>query len=211
MNNTKNNTFQASTLEDFGWNTFFLKNFLTIEIVDSVPARVISESKNSFQVYSKYGELTAKVSGRLHHQASEEKLYPAVGDWVAIKPIIDEGKAIIHAVLPRKSEFSRKVAGERTEKQVVSANIDTVFIVSTSVTSKGRIRRSIQTDTIIVIIGTGVISKSTTRRTQQTDTILFVVATRVINKSNIFTQTKEQTCGGIRQFLVAYNHFCTAD
>jgi len=129
MNNTIDNTFQASTLENFGWSTFFLTNFLTIEIVDSVPARVISESKNSFQVYSQYGELTAKISGKLRHQASEEKLYPAVGDWVVIKSIINEGKAVIHAVLPRKSEFSRKVAGERTEKQVVSANIDTVFIV----------------------------------------------------------------------------------
>ncbi len=129
MNNTFNNTCEAKILAIFGWNTFFLKNFQTTEIEDSVPARVISESKNSFQVYSQYGELTAKISGKLRHHASEEKLYPAVGDWVVIKPIVNESTAIIHAVLPRKSEFSRKVAGERTEKQVVSANIDTVFIV----------------------------------------------------------------------------------
>ena len=129
MNNTFDNTCEANILESFGWNTFFLKNFQTTEIADSVPARVISESKNSFQVYSQYGELTAKISGRLRHHAGEENLYPAVGDWVIIKPMVNEGKAIIHGVLRRRSEFSRKVAGERTEKQVVSANIDTVFIV----------------------------------------------------------------------------------
>jgi ribosome biogenesis GTPase len=43
---------------------------------------------------------------------------------------LNEPKAIIHAVLPRKSKFSRKVAGERTEEQIVAANVDTVFIVN---------------------------------------------------------------------------------
>ena len=33
-------------------------------------------------------------------------------------------------MLPRKSKFSRKVAGERTDEQVVAANVDTVWIVS---------------------------------------------------------------------------------
>ena len=32
-------------------------------------------------------------------------------------------------MLPRRSKFSRKVAGELTEEQIVAANIDTVFIV----------------------------------------------------------------------------------
>jgi len=116
-------------LAEIGFDSFFEKNFQTLKIPDSVPARIISESKNSFQVYSRYGELTATISGKMHYLA-EEKIYPAVGDWVVIKPVINERKAIIHAVLPRKSKFSRKVAGERTEEQVVSANIDTVFIVS---------------------------------------------------------------------------------
>ena len=37
--------------------------------------------------------------------------------------------ATIEAILPRRSKFSRKVAGELTEEQIVAANIDTVFIV----------------------------------------------------------------------------------
>ncbi|MFH1640256.1 MAG: ribosome small subunit-dependent GTPase A [Chloroflexota bacterium] len=59
-----------------------------------------------------------------------ENQYPVVGDWVIAKALIDEQKGTIHAILPRKSRFSRKVAGERTKEQVVSANVDTVFIVS---------------------------------------------------------------------------------
>ncbi len=128
--NIDSNYSQPMSLHDIGWDSFFQKNFHTLKIPDSVPARVISEFKGAFQVYSQHGELTARVSGKMRHLAEAEKQYPAVGDWVVIKPLINEQKCIIHALLPRKSKFSRKVAGERTEEQIVSANIDTVFIVS---------------------------------------------------------------------------------
>jgi len=122
--------YQPWKLEDFGWNSFFHKHFQTMNIPDTVPARVVSESKGSFQVYSQHGELTARISGKMRYRAGEENQYPSVGDWVVVKPLLNEHKGIIHAVLPRQSKFSRKVAGERTEEQVISANIDTVFIVS---------------------------------------------------------------------------------
>jgi ribosome biogenesis GTPase len=128
--NIESNYSQPISLEDIGWDSFFQKEFHTLKIPDSVPARVISEYKGAFQVYSQYGELTARVSGKMRYLAEAEKQYPAVGDWVVIKPLINEQKCVIHALLPRKSKFSRKVAGERTEEQVVSANIDTIFIVS---------------------------------------------------------------------------------
>ena len=101
-----------------------------MKLPGSLPARVISESKGFYQVYSKYGELTAKMSGKMRYHTGTEYQYPAVGDWVIVKPLVKEQKCTIHAVLPRKSKFSRKIAGERTEEQVVSANVDTVFIVS---------------------------------------------------------------------------------
>ncbi|MFC1973905.1 ribosome small subunit-dependent GTPase A [Chloroflexota bacterium] len=128
MNNVSDNQ-RIRILENLGWDIYFRKHFQPFQVSDFAPARVISESKGSFQVYSLYGELSAKVSGKLYYMAGEEKIYPAVGDWVVVRPLIDEHKAIIQAILPRKSKFSRKVAGERTEEQVISANIDTVFIV----------------------------------------------------------------------------------
>jgi ribosome biogenesis GTPase len=48
---------------------------------------------------------------------------------VAALPTPGEATATIEAVLPRRSRFSRKVAGETTEEQIVAANIDTVFLV----------------------------------------------------------------------------------
>lgn len=41
---------------------------------------------------------------------------------------MQEGNAVIHHVLARKSAFLRKVAGTAKDAQVVAANIDTVFI-----------------------------------------------------------------------------------
>ena len=117
-------------LTQLGWDSFFEGHFQTLKIPGSVPARVVSESKGSYQIYSQYGELTAKMSGKMQYHTGADKRYPTVGDWVVVKPLVDEKKGIIHAILPRKSKFSRKVTGERTEEQIVSANVDTVFIVS---------------------------------------------------------------------------------
>ena len=111
--------YQPMSLEDIGWDSFFQKHLQTLKIPDTVPARVISESKGTYHVYSVYGELTAKVSGKMRYLVGVENQYPTVGDWVVIKPLIDERKGIIHALLPRKSKFSRKAAGERTEEQIV--------------------------------------------------------------------------------------------
>src|SRR5688572_7620349 len=65
----------------------------------------------------------------MRHQALAKEELSAVGDWVALKPSPGEATGTIEAVLPRRSKFSRKVAGELTEEQIVAANIDTVFIV----------------------------------------------------------------------------------
>jgi len=43
---------------------------------------------------------------------------------------MDEKKATIHKVLPRRSKFSRKVAGTNTSEQIVASNIDTIFLVN---------------------------------------------------------------------------------
>jgi len=67
------------------------------------------------------------LTGRLRHHAQDRLQLPAVGDWVAI----DQSPRIV-AVLPRKSAFVRKVASARTEPQVVAANIDRVFIVTSA-------------------------------------------------------------------------------
>jgi ribosome biogenesis GTPase len=124
-------------LEELGWDEYFDKEFRKAGIPDTVPARVISQHKDLCTVQGEQGELLSTVSGRLRHLTETGHRYPAVGDWVVIKPQPDEKKAMIQAVLPRKSSFSRQASGGRqrlsggpAQEQVVAANIDTVFLVS---------------------------------------------------------------------------------
>ncbi len=120
----------SECLTQLGWDSFFENNFQLMNIPGSVPARVISESKNSYRILCRYGELSAVMTGKMRRLCETENIRPAVGDWVVVIPLLDEQKCLIHAVLPRKSKFSRKVAGECAEEQIVAANVDTVFIVS---------------------------------------------------------------------------------
>jgi ribosome biogenesis GTPase / thiamine phosphate phosphatase len=118
------------SLKQWGWDSRFQKHFRKLKKPGMVPARVISESKGAYQVYSQYGELTARISGTMRYRAGAEKQYPAVGDWVVVKPVVAEHKCTIISILPRKSKFSRKIVEETTEEQIVCVNVDTVFIVS---------------------------------------------------------------------------------
>lgn len=92
-------------------------------------ARVSVQYRDIYKVITEHGEFQAEVSGKFIYRASAPDDYPAVGDWVLVDRSDDaSGNAIIHYVLTRKSSFERKAAGTRYERQVVAANIDTVFI-----------------------------------------------------------------------------------
>lgn len=91
--------------------------------------RVALEHKHIYRIYTERGELLAEVAGKMRFEASGIEDYPAVGDWVICKAR-EEGKAMIHALVPRKTKFSRKVAGYTTEEQIVAANVDLIFLVN---------------------------------------------------------------------------------
>ena len=50
----------------------------------------------------------------------------AVGDWIMLDPI---SKSLL-SILPRKSTIRRKVAGSESDEQLIAANVDTLFIVT---------------------------------------------------------------------------------
>lgn len=99
------------------------------------PARVVAEHRGAYQVIAAEGPCWAECTGRLRHRAQSKLDLPAVGDWVALRA---DGR--IEALLPRTSCFVRKAAGERAEPQVIAANVDHVFIV-TSANSELNARR----------------------------------------------------------------------
>ena len=116
-------------LTDLGWDAEWARLFAPYAAEGLVPARVAIEFNYIYRLYGEAGEIQAQHAGRMRHQAEGRQQLSAVGDWVAALPTPGEASATIEAVLPRRSRFSRKVAGETTEEQIVAANIDTVFLV----------------------------------------------------------------------------------
>ena len=116
-------------LDTLGWGDWFAEPFRSHAAQGLRPARIAIPHNYLYQLYTAQGELMAEAAGRLRHQAAGADSMPVVGDWVAIRPSETERKATIEAVLPRLSCFSRKAAGEPTRRQLVAANIDTVFLV----------------------------------------------------------------------------------
>lgn len=114
----------------YGWDDGWQDAFAPHAARGLSPARVILEHTHIYTVAAERGETLGRVSGRFRHVAQERHDFPAVGDWVACRFEELTGRALIHAVLPRRSHFSRKMAGLTTDAQVVAANIDTIFIVT---------------------------------------------------------------------------------
>jgi ribosome biogenesis GTPase len=109
-------------LHDLGWDDGFA---VALQPHDNcIAGRVSAEHRGEYDVLTEAGELRAHVAGRLRHEAASGAELPAVGDWVALRD------AVVHAVLPRRSAFKRKVNLGNTEAQVLAANVDTVFVVT---------------------------------------------------------------------------------
>ena len=116
-------------LGSLGWDSFFEIAFAEFREQGLAPARVVLEDKHAYQVLTEQGDLSATVTGKLLHQRASNADLPKVGDWVAVAVRPGEGKAVIQAVLPRRTKLARKVAGREVQEQVLAANIDTAFVV----------------------------------------------------------------------------------
>ncbi len=120
----------SNALERLGWTAELQTLFRPHAGAGLVPARVGAQHRGAYVLYTERGELWADLAGRISHEAGAAGGMPAVGDWVAARPLPDERRAVIQALLPRRTKFSRKAAGLAAEEQVVAANVDVVFVVS---------------------------------------------------------------------------------
>jgi ribosome biogenesis GTPase len=117
-------------LTDLGWSPYFESFFEEYRKCGYSPLRITRVNRGNFIATDGSVDFSCEVTGRFSFQSDGRESYPAVGDWVAVSVLPNEPKAMIHAVLPRKSAFVRKVAGELSDEQIVASNIDTVFIVT---------------------------------------------------------------------------------
>jgi len=115
-------------LEILGYNDKLEKIRKKAGLAEFDIGRVISEHKERYVVKSERGEFEAEVIGNIRYSAESRSDFPAVGDWVAISEY-DEGKLLIHGVIPRINCIERQSPGKYGEKQIIAANIDFGFII----------------------------------------------------------------------------------
>jgi ribosome biogenesis GTPase / thiamine phosphate phosphatase len=117
-------------LTELGWDSVFASWFAAQAAASCAPARVCEESHGLYRARGEAGEWLCELAGRVRFAAVEAEDLPAVGDWVVLAPLRDGGRATITGVLPRRTALARKAAGQGLRPQVLAANLDTVFVVS---------------------------------------------------------------------------------
>ena len=125
--------FGMTTLPALGWDEAWAAAFATHAADGCSPARVVAEHRGSYDVLTAAGvaPLTARVTGRLRHGALGPGDFPVVGDWVAADLRVDEGTAIIQAVVPRRTRIQRRAPADHgAPMQILAANVDVVMIAT---------------------------------------------------------------------------------
>lgn len=117
-------------LERWGWDATWDERFADHAALGCVPGRIGAEHRGLYHYHGPGGEGTASVSGRLRHQALGRVDFPAVGDWVALRGPFDAGSAVIEAVLARTNKLSRKAPGDDAQEQLLAANLDVLFLIT---------------------------------------------------------------------------------
>ena len=119
-------------LTHLGWDPAIEDQFAPFVADGLEPARVAIEQRGAYLLYTERGERWAELSGRLRHAVEERGDLPAVGDWAAIADPEGAERALVKAVLPRRTKFSRMAANDHggTVEQVVAANVDVVFLTA---------------------------------------------------------------------------------
>ena len=114
-------------LEKWGFDGHFKELALKKSENGLIPARVIGHNRHFYDVVCEKGFFSAKTSGSIRYNSVLKSDLPAVGDWVMIS--LRRDKSYICSILPRKNCISRRCSGNVIDEQVLSSNIDIVFIV----------------------------------------------------------------------------------
>lgn len=107
-----------------GWRQHFQGQLTLAELTTLVPARVAAVHRTDMLLWTEQGELRMPLGGRWFQGDADDR--PTVGDWVLLAPDLTR----IERLLERQSVFRRLAPGGRGEVQLIAANVDTLFVVS---------------------------------------------------------------------------------
>lgn len=106
---------EKSTLEKLGWQSFFSQQTDVDEMTATPPARVTEVHRTGFQVLGEHIDMIVPPGPDA-----------TVGDWLMVNLELP----IQSRVLERKSLIKRRAPGHDRQIQLIAANIDTTFIVT---------------------------------------------------------------------------------
>jgi ribosome biogenesis GTPase len=111
------------SIADLGWNDFFAAQMQHDDRVAGRPARVIGDYGRAWRVSGEINGV-AEAAGTVRASA----VHPVVGDWVVAEAT--GSRAIIRRVLNRRTALARARSGSAGDVQVLAANVDTIFVVT---------------------------------------------------------------------------------
>ena len=111
------------TLAQLGWKSFFSEQVSAGEHQKCQPARVMSVHRGRVTVSGEGfdGSISSTFPTR---EGAEDR--PTVGDWL----LIDRSAQNLVRILDRTSLFKRPAPGDDRRVQLIAANIDTLFVVT---------------------------------------------------------------------------------
>ncbi|MFT7593306.1 MAG: ribosome biogenesis GTPase [Paracoccaceae bacterium] len=116
-------TSQFSDLADLGWTPFFNTQLDLDELSTTIPVRVMAVHRNSLSVQ---GLDLQQVVTPFTADPDDPETAATIGDWLLLDPQTLQPLRL----LDRKSLFKRRAAGHARKLQLIAANVDTLFIVT---------------------------------------------------------------------------------
>ena len=104
----------------------------TTPLPDDAPAggrvaRVVAQHRAGYQLHDGTAMFKAQPAARFLKRDLVPTERPAVGDFVVFVPA---APPTIERILPRRTELQRGAAGESHQRQIIAANIDSVFVLN---------------------------------------------------------------------------------
>jgi len=110
----------SEKLLNLGLDSFFQQQMLTEDLSVLVPVRIMNVHRSGLQLAGDGIDRHIEIAG------SDYELNLTVGDWA----LFDKSTLRLVRRLDRKSLFKRRAPGTDHREQLIAANVDTLFIVS---------------------------------------------------------------------------------
>jgi ribosome biogenesis GTPase len=112
------------SLNELGWDSSFARQLVHDGDDAMVPVRVLEVHRDKLRVAGE--SVNRLIEIPILAERADDEGAPTVGDWL----LLDRDAMHFGRLLERKSLFKRRAAGTSVKTQLIAANIDTVFIVS---------------------------------------------------------------------------------